>query len=224
VTPICYLLLLAAPPEERPLNLRYLRPAGDKWVTESEVRYRPGSDLSLYSSETTRPDGETLLLRIKRVGGRTAEAIIQHDKGGDRKTAQVTWDGDTVKLSRGGKTENLKVPPDPVITSAPDWSDILALVRRYDRKKGDKQEFPGLWFHPTQPHRILAFSVEGTGSVRAQHEGKPLDLQAFKITIRSGGYKVWALPTGEVVKILPDGPKATPVVLEGYTETTKGLR
>jgi hypothetical protein len=222
VTPICCLLLLAAPLEGE-FKLRYLRPQGDGWATESLVEGRDLRTGWTYTSKTDRP-GHTLTLTFRRVGRRLLEADIKLVQGKETTTARVVREGDAFKLTRQGKTETIKAPADPVVTSAPDWSDILGLVGRYDRNKGLKQEFAGLWFHPTQPHRLLAFTVEKTGTVKVQHQGKPLDLEAFRVTIRSGGYKVWALPTGEVARILPDGDKATPVVLEGYTETTKGLR
>jgi hypothetical protein len=128
------------------------------------------------------------------------------------------------RLKRDGTTDLLQAPANPVVTTAPDWSDIFELVRRYDAGKGGKQEFPGLWFHPTRPLRQLTFSVERVGDDRVKIKDGGQKLGRYRVTLRSGGYLVWARADGRVCKILPGGGRAVPVVLEGYEEATSRLK
>src|SRR5262245_58956594 len=140
--------------------LRYLRPQGDQYVLESEVSVKQTENGALYTSRTERP-GETLTLTVRRdAKGRALNADIIVKRKDAETSAKVEIKNKEAKLEAGGKTQTIEIGDNPVITSAPDWSDILALVERYDRAKGGKQESAGLWFHPTQPHRLLTFTVE----------------------------------------------------------------
>src|SRR5262245_60528349 len=128
--------LLSAALADAPETARYLRPQGNKYVLESEVKVTPGKDGSTYVSRTERP-GETLTLTIHRdAEGRAKSAEIVSKKGDKEATAKVELKGTEAKLESGGKTQTIQVAENPVLTSAPDWSDILALVGRYNRAKG----------------------------------------------------------------------------------------
>jgi len=99
-----------------------------------------------------------------------------------------------------------------------------AMVDGYSRRKGGKQEFAGLWFHPTRRHLTPAYTIERVGEDRIKLDGVEQTLQRYKVRLRASTNTVWALSNYRVCKILPDGPKATPIVLEGYVEATKDLK
>jgi hypothetical protein len=216
----CFIGQLAA---EKPTPVRYLRPVGDRFVLESEITTTAAPDGSTYVSRTVRGT-ETMTLTVKRdKSGRVLRAEIVYQRGKERKTASLELTTGQAKIRRGGTTDLVKAPDNPIVTTAPDWSDIFELLRRYDAKKAGKQEFAGLWFHPTRPHLLLTFVMEKVGVDAVKVKGKKQQLDRYQVRLRSGGYRVWARG-GQVVKILPAGAKAVPIVLEGYEEATQGLK
>ena len=151
-----------------------------------------------------------------------AEAI--HETAKAKKTAYVSFSKNTAVLTTSdGVHAKIMVAPTAVVTTAPDWTDIFLLARRYDRKKAGKQEFQGLWIHPSQPHRLLTFTIERQGADEIQPSGRKMILDRFQITLRSGGYIVWADSAGRVYKLMPPKKPAAAVVLEGFEESTRGL-
>nr|ALS88806.1 MetaGeneMark_Unknown Function [uncultured bacterium] len=108
--------------------------------------------------------------------------------------------------------------------TAPDWSDIFLLLRRYDPIKGGRQEFSGFWFHPVQPARLLKFGVERLGEDTVNAKDRRQTLGRYRVTLRSGAYLVWADNTGRVWKLLSAGNPKAVVVLEGYEEATSALK
>ena len=212
--------LLAASDADTPAPRRYLRPEGARYVLESEVRTTKGGT---YTSKTIRGD-ETLTLVIRH--GDKGEPLIADvvlEKGRTTKKATLDLTGPTATFKRGGIIDLFKAPAEPVITSAPDWSDLFTLVRRYDADKGGKQVFAGLWIHPTLPYRTLSFTIERAGSDTVKVKDKPVELTCYQVHLRSGDYLAWALPDGTVCKLFGRAEKAVPVVLEGYEEATRKL-
>src|SRR5207237_3916758 len=133
-------------------------------------------DGSVYTSRTVRGK-ETMTLTVHRgKDGKVRRAKAVQEKDGQRKTADLDLRVDEARLERDGVTDRFKPPADPVVTTAPDWSDIFELVRRYDASKGGKQEFPGVWIHPSKPHLLLTFSVEKLGTDRVKVGGKEQQL------------------------------------------------
>lgn len=115
--------------------------------------------------------------------------------------------------------------PGVIVTSAPDWSDTFLLARGYDRKKGGKQEFPGLWIHPSQPTQVLRFSIEKVGSDTIVHEGKKIELDRCEIRIRgNSGYAAWIDATGRLIRLLPLTAKEGGMVLEGFEQSAARLK
>src|SRR5262249_1718929 len=102
------------------------------------------------------------------------------------------------------------------------------LCRGYDRKRGGKQEFLGLWIHPTQPAQLLPFTVERTGKGQIEHTGRPTDVERYTIRIRGpNSYVAWADPQGVMVRLLPTPLKEgtpTGLVREGYEKSTGRLK
>src|SRR5262245_8258497 len=232
MTPLLSLFLsciLVPSQDDKPAPLRYLRPAGDKYVVESEVTVTPVAHGSVYSSKTNRTteDGElTMTLTIKLDANnaiRSAETELVTPKG--KKTATLTLFKDHARLKADGTTEILnRVPEAPIVTTAPDWSDIIQLVTRYDAKKGGKQEFGGIWFHPVEQPSTPTFTIERVGEDKITLKDKELKLHRHDITLRSGGYRAWSDNDGRIVRIVPRSGDNAPIVLEGYEDSTRELK
>lgn len=210
-------LLPAAEPEQTN-TLRYLRPAGDKFAEESLVLTAAHRNGTIYISRTDRgAEKMTLSLFFDKEGRLTTAQALQETAAGT-KDARLEFDGAQAHLKRGDKTESFQVAGDPIVTTAPDWSDIFQLVRRYDKNKQGRQEFPGLWIHPVKPMLRLTFAIERIGGDTIKVGGQPVMLDRYRIRLRSGEYLAWADATGRVYKLTPPG-----IVLEGHEEATRAL-
>src|SRR5262245_8846743 len=214
-------MLLAA---ENPVKLRYLRPEGGKWVLESEITDMHTKDGHFYRSKTVRGK-ETMTLTVERDAKKNlVKAEILHDLDGMTRTATVTPHEGKLRFKRGAFNEDFDLKGPVFFTTAPDWSDVIALVSLYDRKKAGKQEYPGFWFHPMRGALTPRYSIEQVGEDKIKVDGGEQTLSRYKIRLRASTNTVWAFSDGKVCKILPDGDKATPIVLEGYDEAAKGLK
>jgi hypothetical protein len=111
----------------------------------------------------------------------------------------------------------------PIVTTAPDWSDIFQLVRNYDRRRGGKQTVPGLWIHPSKPHQLIDFTIDRTGEDALMLKDRKLRVDRYRITLRSGDYTAWADQAGLVYKLAPARKPDEFVVLEGYEDATRNL-
>jgi hypothetical protein len=207
-------------------TLRYVRPGGGGWVAESEITVTRSDAGTRYVSKTTRPRETMTLTVLRDPKGQLREATLVQEAGEARSTASLSVREGKVLLSRdGGVSEIPGAKPDAIATTAPDWTDILDMVARYDAEKGGKQEFAGVWFHPKQPTLTPTFSIEKVGTATIQVSGKEQTLTRYQARLRGGSaYAVWALPDRRVCKILAAGGKGAPVVLQGYEEPTRELK
>jgi hypothetical protein len=205
----------------KPLKLRYVRMVDGEPVTESTITTTRTGKGTTYVSVTERGDTQmTLTLRFDKDNRLTeAEAVLQRDKR--KQTALLTLTPKRALLKRGGTTDVFKAPADPIVTTAPDWSDIFQLVNRYDGKKAGKQEFAGLWFHPTEQTLTPTFTIERVGKNEITVKDKKETLDRYRIELRSGEYIAWAKPSGLVVKLQQKG---TVVALDDYEEATRELK
>jgi hypothetical protein len=209
--------------QDKPLTLQYLRRAGDRFVPESKVTLTRKDRGASYVSVTERGDEKTTLtLQFDDKNHvRTAEVALTGPRG--KQTATLTLLDGQAQLKRAGTTDFLKVGPDPILTTAPDWSDVFQLVNRYNTKKGGQQEFAGVWFHPVEGARTLTFSIERVGHDKITVKEEEVRLERYLIRLRSGAYGVWVDNGGRVIRIVPQGAANAPVVLEGYQESTRDL-
>jgi hypothetical protein len=212
-----------APPE----TVRYVRPAGDKFVTECEfVIARDGSGWRI-TSRTDR--GATMMVVETRYDSedRLTGARAQLT-GGSAKVVTVKVEDGRARVERAdAAAAEFNVPKGTIVTSAPDWSDAFQLCRRYDRTRKGKQEFPALWIHPGQPARRLTFSVEWEGADRVERDGKAVELGRYRIRIRDGSaYAAWADAEGVLVRLVPLPSKRTApgFTREGYEKAAAGLQ
>jgi hypothetical protein len=228
MSPLCCLLscLLTQPgPADAVATSRYLRPAGDKLVTESTVTQKRSAAGTSYVSLTERgTEKMTLTLRFGKDKKLQAAEALQESKAG-MKSAKLVVRGAQAELTRAdGDKETFKLKDEPVVTTAPDWSDIFQVIERYDRKKMGKQEFAGLWIHPTKPARQLTFVVEPMGKDEIVLKEKKITLKRFRVTLRSGDYLVWAEEGGQVIRLYPATRPEAFVVLEAYASATQQLK
>jgi hypothetical protein len=216
-------LLTAA--DDKPAPLRYLRPGEGQLVLESEITATRTPEGAAYVSRTDRGSEKmTLTLHFNKDGQvTTAEAEQETAKG--KQSAQLKIDGRKGQLQRaGGITDVLDVAGNPIVTTAPDWSDIFLLVRRYDGKKAGKQVFPGLWIHPSKPPLQLTFTIERTGKDTITVDSRKVALDRFRIHLRSGDYLAWADADGRVCKLFPASKPTAYVVLDGFDGATRDLK
>jgi hypothetical protein len=218
-------LLFASAADKEESFLRYLRPADGKFVPESVVTIVKEKSGSVYTSETMRGK-ETMALRVERgVKGELVRAEITHTIGKEQKTARLEPAGGKVMLSRGETREVIDVKDPVIFTTAPDWSDIIEMAARFDPKKEGKQEFAGVWFHPTMPAQTPRFSFERLGTDTIAFGKEDCTLTRCRARIRGGSaYLVWVFANGRVCKLMTEGGKGSLVVLAGYEEATKDLK
>jgi hypothetical protein len=227
--PLALACLLAPAQDEKPEPLRYLRQAGTKFVLESEITVTTVEHGTLYQSTTTRKtdlgdEKMTLTLRLDENNRITsAESVHETPKG--KKTATLTLRDKHALLKRAGTTDLLnKIAASPIVTTAPDWSDVIQLVTRYDAKKGGVQEFGGVWFHPTAQPATPTFTIERLGTDKIKIKDADVTLNRHQLKLRSGDYLTWADEENRVVKILPRAAGSSPIVLEGFEEATRELK
>src|SRR5262245_29720007 len=159
----CVLLCatVAAAPKEGEDKMRYLRLQADKTATECTFTVQRTDKGWSIASVTER--GTTKMTVTARYDSQDAllgaEAVLT--KGEQKMAARVTVTDGKARVTRDvddSAFREFEVPKGVIVTSAPDWTDTFLLCQRYDRQKGGKQEFAGLWIHPEQAAQRLAFS------------------------------------------------------------------
>ncbi len=208
---------------------RYLRPAGKQFATECEFTLTRAGKESTTESVTYR--GQTKMSVTARHDDKgmlaTAEVVLW--TGEQKKSAQVKVAGGKAKVQREAQpVQEFEAAPGVIVTSAPDWTDTFLLCRRYDRNKGGKQQFAGLWIHPVESSQHLTFTIEKQGQAVIEHAGRKLTLDRLAIWLRgNSAYAAWTDGEGRMIKLLPLPTKegATNwLVLQGYEMSAAGLR
>lgn len=214
-----------APPE----TSRYLRPAGKAFATECEFTLKRAESGSSVESVTFR--GETKMTVTARYDAEerlTAAVVILWTKD-QKSTATVGVAAGKATVKRDAQPIlEFEVPKGVIVTSAPDWTDTFLLCRRYDRQKGGKQHFAGLWIHPVNASQRLTFAIERSGAATIEHAGKKLKLDRFTIWLRgNSSYAAWADHEGRMIKLLPLPAKENAMnwlVRDGYEKSAASLR
>lgn len=207
---------------------RYVRPAGDKFVTECTFAIENTKTGWFITSKTDR--GKTKMAVSARYDAEDrllgASATLSADGANKAATVDVK-DGKATVKREGEKPVEFDVPKGTIVTSAPDWTDVFLLSRRYDCVRGGKQEFPALWVHPTQPPQRLTFSIEQQGTDRIEVDGKKIVLARHLIRIRgNSGYVAWADDKWRMIRLIPLPFKAPAagMTLEGHEKSAASLR
>jgi hypothetical protein len=209
-------------------KLRYLRPAGLQFVSECEFTLTRGENGSTIESVTQR--GPVKLTVTARYDAkdllRAAEVtLLMKDQ---KKTAAVSVVAGKARVLRDAQAaQEFDAPKGVIVTSAPDWTDTFLLCRRYDRDKGGKQQFAGLWIHPVEHSQRLTFAIERHGAEMIEHAGKKLKLDRYTIWLRgNSSYAAWADADGKMIKLVPlpfNENAMNWLVLEGYEKSAAGL-
>lgn len=221
--------LLPVGAEDAPREtVRYLRPAADTFVTECEFHITRNEAGWTITSRTYRgPVQMEVETRYDAEDRPTAARAVLTTRGMTRSvTVQVNHGKATVQRE-GQQSAEFDAPKGTIITSAPDWSDVFLLCRRYDRQRQGRQEYPALWIHPTQPPQRLTFSIERQGTDLIERDGKAIELDRYLIRIRNNSsYAAWADAQGRMVRLipLPLNDAAPGLTLEGYEKPAAGLR
>lgn len=224
---VCLVLFIGALPKNGERKVRYFRVLGDKTATECTFTRQQTDKGSSITSITERGTTTmTVAARYDKEDRLTgAEATLSKD--GHENTVRVTVAGDKAKVIHGQETQEFEVPAGVIVTSAPDWTDTFLLCRRYNLRKGGKQEFAGLWIHPKQSAQRLTFTIERVGTDPIDHEGKKVKLNRFLIRIRNNSeYTAWADDAGQMIKLVSLPVKesgGTVLVLDGYEKTAGKL-
>jgi hypothetical protein len=206
---------------QAPQELRLGRGIDHAFVVEATVRVRHDEDGWTIDSMTERGSTRMRVTSSYDRRDNLLEARATLTQGERQSAATVEIAAGKARVLRAGQPpQEFAVPPGVIVTSAPDWSDIVLLCRRHDAKQVGAQKFAGLWIHPTQPAQLLPFTVKRVGSDTIEHAGQRLELQRLNIQIRGPTpYTAWVDAHGTLVKLTPGG-----LVREGYEKNTDGLR
>lgn len=202
---------------------RYVRPQGDGFALEAEVMVTPAWR-RFVTCQTARGN-ETMSLTYRyTTAGKLEQAVVTLQRDGKTEKATAVFEGGVAKITRPDGMEEVKVGPNVIVTSEPDWNDVLHLVRRYDKTKGGKQEFAGLSIHPSKKSQTQRLTIEKTGADMVKIDGIDHTFTTYEARLRGSVNKVWTHADGAVVKILPAGEKQTPILLEGYAAALSRLK
>lgn len=201
--------LSQAPLAAQPLpvgKLRYLRPAGDSWATECVFTIaKKGEGWSIAGA--TERGALKLTLETRYRPKDVLEASVLTVRNGDKESLAIAaclQEGVARVQLPEQPLKMLDVPRGVIVTSAPDWTDVLLLCARYDQTAGGKQTFPALWYHPEQGVQLLKLHIERQGHDTIEHGDKKIKLTRFAIHLRgNSAYAAWATPDGTLVRLIP---------------------
>jgi hypothetical protein len=216
----------ASPADEKPETIRYLRRTAAGFSTEMEIRIVVAPDATTITSVTGRPDANLTVRSSYDAVGKLREARVSTLRGGDRQEATVSAADGKARVTRhDGATQEFECPAGVIVTSAPDWTDSVLAVRRYDRRKGGKQEFAGLWVHPVQPPQRLTFSLTLEAYDDVKHAGREVRLARMLLVLRGGSrYIVWADDAGRMVRLVAEKAADQGIVLVGWEDAAGEFR
>jgi hypothetical protein len=203
-----------------PAAVRYVRltPRG----VVPECRFVVRADAAGWSIESVT--GSLTVTARYGAGGMLVEAAAVLENGPE---ARVSVAEGRVRVTRpDAEPQEFDAPEGVIVTSAPDWTDVLRLCRLADRGKEGAQEFPGLWIHPRQPAQRLTFAIEKSGTATIEQSGRALELVRYALRLRGGSrYVAWVDAEGRMIKLvsLPFNERATVLALEGFEGSVGAL-
>jgi hypothetical protein len=208
---------------------RYLRPAGDGFETECEITRKQTKTGAVIDSTTLRGKTRMTVRATYDADDALNAAGATLVSGEQKSSVAVTVAGGKAKVMPDkAAAKEFDVPKGGIVTSAPDWTDAWMLCRRFDRAMKGKQEFAGLWIHPTEASQRLTFAIEKQGTDVIEHAGKKQTLDRCTIWLRGGSrYAVWCDDGGQMIKLVPlpykDGATNW-LVRAGFEKSTAHLR
>ena len=214
---------------DRTEKLRYLRPAGLQFICECEFTLTRAENGSTIESLTQRGPTKLIVSSQHDEKDLLKAAQVTLVANEQKKTAAVSVAAGKVRVLRDAQAaQEFDVPKGVIVTSAPDWTDAFLLCRRYDRRKGGKQVFAGLWIHPVEAGQRLTLAIERHGAASIAHAGKKMQLDSFTLWLRgNSSYAAWADANGTLIKLAPLPFKKNAVnwlVLDGYEKSAAELQ
>jgi hypothetical protein len=218
-------------------TLRYVRRSGEKFVAESTVELQKRDRQTVLKSVTTRPPapprsrhqigspGTTLTLTAEfSEQAQLVEAEVTVETNASRSSARVVVKDQIAEITRAdGSRSELECPRGVIVTAAPDWTDAVSMVQRYDRVRKGKQDFPGLWVHPTQEPLRLRFAITHLARDAVERQGQTTHLDRFLIELRGGSrYIGWGDERGRLLRLHPEGQPKGGIWLEGWEHSHGG--
>ncbi|MCH7727240.1 MAG: hypothetical protein IH991_12285 [Planctomycetes bacterium] len=223
-------LLFAALPSlaacEEVETARYLRPVGTEYRLETTLRFENRNDGYTITSVTRR--GTTTLTIASRFNDadelRFAKVTVA--SGDKEAVADARQENGKATITREkGKSTVLDCPAGVIVTSAPDWTDTVMLMQRYDAQRGGEQQFAGLWIHPVREPLRLTLRVRPLGEDFVTLDGKRMRLDRFQITLRNNSkYIGWRDQQQRLIRLLPAGKTQPAIVLAGWEQATANLK
>jgi len=201
------------------VEMQYLRRSADGFIPESTIQFGEKRDSRrVIVSRTDRGSEQLEIVAQFEPAGRMIDAVVTMQRGPERQSASAIWERDTVRVTRAdGSVRELDCPDSVIITSAPDWTDAVLLVKRYDRQRRGRQEYAGLWIHPIQEPLRLQFSIERVGEDVVQRDAAEFTLDRFLIVLRGGSrYLAWGDARAQLVRLMSEGRPASGIVLAGW--------
>jgi len=184
---------------------RYLRVTPKETVTECTFTLSHSDRGWSVHSITEHGQGRLSLIARYDARDQLTTAAVSISTADVKKACKVEVIDGKARVCRGDQeVKEFTVPPGVIVTSAPDWTDTFLLCRRYDRTRGGKQAFAGLWIHPEKEPLRLTFSIERKGMDIVEHAGKKRPLDRLEIRLRNGDrYHAWADAKGRMIKLQP---------------------
>jgi hypothetical protein len=207
-----------------PGKLRYLRPAGEGWTNECLFTLgKKDGGWSIVSVTERDPLRLTLETLYGPENTLLTSKVTVRDK--DKETAaSVSVEQGVVRIQqRGRPRQEFAAPRGVIVTSAPDWTDVLLLCSLYDHTQAGQQTFPALWIHPEMPHQLLKLTIERQGYEMIQQGAKEIKLARFAIQLRGKSrYVGWATMDGTMVRLipLPAGKQRSGLIADGFQESS----
>ncbi len=204
---------------------RYVRPSGDEFVTETEIRLRRDKKGLVVTSATERGQQKLSLVTRFAADQRLQSAEVTVARGEDEQSATVTASDGTARVKRvDGRVTELEIRPGVIVTSAPDWTDAFLLVKQYDADGELKQDFAGLWIHPTREPLLLTFRITRLGVDAVKRERAQVELVRFLVELRGGSrYIVWRDGRGRMIRLMPESQPRMSLYLSGWEHTASSL-
>src|SRR5262249_39960473 len=114
----------------------FVRSAGKSFVKECTISVKEDKTGWSVTSDTFRGDTPLSIGSRYDAQDRLTGATVTLTKGEGKASAKVEVNGDKAKIVRAGQpAQEFELQRGVIVTSAPDWTDIWLLCRRYDRVK-----------------------------------------------------------------------------------------
>ncbi|MFO0966530.1 MAG: hypothetical protein U0793_13225 [Gemmataceae bacterium] len=208
-------------------TVSYLKPSGKKFVPEARFTVRQGKYGWSIASSTGGGEREMGVRAKYDAADRLQSAAATLTMEDYKAVALVECkDGKAAVHPKDRPVATFPVVAGMIVTSAPDWTDAFLLCRRYDRAKGGKQKFVGLWVHPKEQALLLDLTIEAEGKDVVRRNGEDVELTRCRIVLRGPqAYVAWMDKEGGLIKLVSASPKGgSALIRDGWETVWEQLR